>query len=258
MTAWSISRNCFGIQENWKMTKLLHLISGPRNISTALMYAFGNRPDCAIVDEPMYGVYLSKHSVDHPGKQEILESLPNDMHAVLSETFEARYSQDILFVKNMAHHFIGVDHTFIYPLQNIFLIRDPKQLITSFAEVIAQPTMQDIGVQKSYELFAAVEANASVAPVVVDSNEVLKNPRKVLGALCEKIGIPFREEMLAWKAGPRDADGVWAKYWYKNVHESTGFKKQRNRDREMSKDLVPLYESAKFYYDKLFEKAIIA
>ena len=33
--------------------------SGPRNISTAMMYSFAAREDCDVVDEPFYAAYLT-------------------------------------------------------------------------------------------------------------------------------------------------------------------------------------------------------
>lgn len=240
------------------MTKILHLISGPRNISTALMYAFGNRSDCTIVDEPMYAVYLKKHRVQHPGRAEVLASLPTKMPDVKAQVFESHRGVDLLFVKNMAHHFIDVDHQFIYKHRNIFLIREPKQLISSFAQVIPNPNMQDIGLQKEFELFEDTQANAEFPPIVLDSNEILKDPKGVLSKLCKALDIPFSDRMLQWTAGPRAEDGVWAKYWYANVHQSTGFKKQQTKERELPVHLEALYQKSKSYYDILFQNSIKA
>ena len=239
------------------MSKIVHLISGPRNISTALMYSFGNRSDFDIVDEPMYAVYLSKHNVDHPGRHEIISSMDSDLELVKQKVLVPKNKKH-LFIKNMAHHFIGVDHSFIYAYHNIVLIRNPKQLITSFAKVIPEPTMQDIGLAKTFELYTQLKEHSTHPTIVLDSNEILKNPRKVLGAVCSVLDVPFSEDMIQWEAGPRDADGVWAKYWYKNVHLTTGFSKQRKIERTLPDYLEPLYEEAKTHYNFLFEKSIKA
>lgn len=238
------------------MTKRIHLISGPRNISTALMYSFGNRQDCSVVDEPMYGVYLSKHDVPHPGKEETLASLPHSMEEVKQTSIFRDYPTDLVFLKNMAHHFIDVSHDFIYDLDNVFLIRNPKQLIASFAQVIENPTMQDIGLEKEYKLFQDVIANSKKQALVLDSGILLSDPKRILQLLCEKLEIPFSDAMLSWKAGPRKEDGAWAKYWYANVHKSTGFSKQKTSERALPAHLEELYISAKEYYDKLYEHAI--
>ena len=50
--------------------------SGPRNISTAMMRAWENRPDTVVVDEPLYAEYLARTGLDHPGRDEVLAAQP--------------------------------------------------------------------------------------------------------------------------------------------------------------------------------------
>ena len=238
------------------MSELIHLISGPRNISTALMYSFDSRGDTTVLDEPMYAVYLDQHDVDHPGKEDILNSQSRDIDRVIQDVFLKNYETDYVFIKNMAHHFIDVDPRFIYDFRNLFLIRDPKQLICSFSQVIQNPTMQDIGLEHEYILYLDVLAKSKYKPIVLDSNDILSDPEGMLKALCKQLNISYTTKMLEWEAGPIDADGIWAKYWYKNVHQSTGFKKQQAKERELPAHLEKLYEKAKYYYDKLSEAAI--
>ena len=133
-------------------------------------------------------------------------------------------------------------------MTNLFLVRNPKQLIASFAQVINEPTMQDIGLKKSWELFNKTQ---NQNPIVLDSAEILKNPKVLLSKLCDKLEIPFYEEMLSWPAGGIKEDGSWARYWYKNVHNSTGFTKQKTSSRELPKHCESLYLEAVKYYDKL-------
>ncbi len=220
------------------------------------MYSFGNREDCRVIDEPMYAVYLSKHAVEHPGREETLASLSSDMKEVKNNVILAPYNSELLFIKNMAHHFIDVDHSFIYTLDNVFLIRNPKQLIASFAQVISTPTMQDIGLEKEYQLFQDIASKNNKPPIVLDSGLLLQNPKAVLQSLCAQLDIPFHDSMLSWKAGPRKEDGVWAKYWYANVHKSTGFSPQKTSSRDLPTHLEELYLKAKVYYDKLYKHAI--
>jgi hypothetical protein len=234
--------------------KILHLISGPRNISTALMYAFAQRPDTIVSDEPFYGVYLKKSGVDHPGKNEVLKSQSDNEDIVFEQLFKERNNQ-ILFVKNMAHHVEVIRHDFLDRARNIFLIRNPAQIISSYAQVIDRPVMRDIGIQYQYELFSTLQAQGT-KPAVVDSNLLLDNPDSVLRQLCEHAEIPFDRDMLSWKSGPKPYDGVWAKYWYDNVHQSTGFQKQKSSNRPLPEHLVSLYEKAMIFYDKLLPHAI--
>lgn len=231
---------------------IINLISGPRNISTALMYSFAQRADTKVVDEPLYAYYLNQTKVEHPGGEEVVQSMPVDYLEVLDNLNKLNDQHQYVFVKNMAHHLIMDDLSFMDDWTNVFLIRDPKELIISFAKVIANPTIRDIGLKKSYELFDLLGDSATV----LDSNEVLKSPEVVLGKLCQAIGISMDPKMLSWPAGARKEDGVWAKYWYENVHKSTGFGKRKTQTEKLPDYLQPLYEEAIIYYNKLYPKSI--
>nr|WKN37936.1 sulfotransferase family protein [Tunicatimonas sp. TK19036] len=238
--------------------KRIHLISNPRNLSTALMYSFAQRSDTKVVDEPLYGYYLTKRpDIDHPGKEEILASMETDIDIILREVIFGDYDYPVLFLKNMAHHFVDMDEHFITQLTNLLLIRNPKQLISSIAQQMKEPTMEDIGSQKQHELYRFLIAEGNT-PVVLDSGELLKNPPLVLRKVCEALEIPFEDSMLSWQAGALPEDGVWAKYWYDNVHRSTGFRKQPTSERPLPEHLQPLYETALYYYSELYENSIKA
>lgn len=238
--------------------KRLHLISGPRNISTALMYSFGNRENTTVIDEPMYAHYLVNHpDINHPGRDEIIESQSTDIEDIISKMSSENCDTDILFIKNMAHHLVSRDWSFLLDMINIFLIRNPRQLIASFAQVIQSPSMLDIGIEVEYEIFEYLQ-NHNQKCVVLDSNEVLKNPKNVLSQLCSAVGINFDPNMLQWPSGPKEEDGVWARYWYDNVHQSTGFVKQETSSRAFPEELLPLLENAQKYYDLLCAHSIKA
>ncbi len=240
------------------MSKRINLISGPRNISTALMYSFGNRSDTIAIDEPMYAYYLAKTGISHPGGSEVINSLPIQMNEVLDRFFYQQLNGQNLFIKGMAHHYHGLsDLSFLDDFINIFLIREPSKLIASFAQVINQPTIQDIGLKIEWELYNyLVERERQV--LVLDSAEILKDPYKVLSSVCEFIGIPFSEEMMSWPKGPKPFDGVWAKYWYANVWQSEGFVKQKTSDRIFPQRLSSLLKEAELYYDRLYKESIKA
>jgi hypothetical protein len=239
------------------MTKRIHLISGPRNISTALMYSFGNRKDFTVVDEPLYANYLTITGKDHPGREETLESQESDYNKVYHNVMLGNYSTPFVFLKNMAHHLLEAQDEDIAPFHNLFLIRDPKQLIHSFSKVITNPTLLDIGLEEELKWFKIAQVNTYKA-TILDSNEVLKDPEGVLKKLCLELEIPFDPSMLQWKKGKRKEDGVWAKYWYKSVHESTGFNSRQPNEIELMPHLIPLYEKALPIYNELFENAIKA
>src|SRR5688572_5583998 len=216
------------------------------------MYSFAQRSDTIVVDEPFYACYLSRTHADHPGKEEVFNSQSSDEEIVKQELFQEQ-SKPVLFIKNMAHHIEVLNDDFLSQCVNIFLVRNPKQLIASYAQVIDNPTMRDIGVEHEYQLFQKV---CDKNPIVIDSGLLLQNPESVLRQVCERSGLHFENEMLRWKAGPKEYDGVWALHWYAHVHRSTGFEKQSTSDRPLPKALEPLYETASLYYQKLLQHAL--
>lgn len=235
---------------------VINLLSSPRNISTALMYSFAQRKDTNVLDEPYYGYYLSKSNADHPGKDEIIASMSNSVSGCLETIKRAEEVAEIVFVKNMAHHLIEMDISFLKAFTNVFLIRDPKQLIASFAEVIPDPAMSDIGLLRQVELFEYLKKEGTTPPIVIDSNDILKNPESTLSQTCAAIGIPFSKRMLSWPAGEIHDEVPWIKYWYDNVLKSTGFGKQKTSERPLPENCKSLYLESIPLYQKLSEYAI--
>lgn len=227
----------------------INLISGPRNISTALMYSFAQRPDTTVLDEPYYAFYLNTSGADHPGKEEVMKSQPVNEELVSNMIF-GPWKTDVLFIKNMAHHLEVMDPTFVDSVTNIFLIRNPSQIIASYAQVIHAPVMRDLGIEYQHTLFTALRKKGK-HPVVLDSAAILENPESVLRQVCEKTGIPFVTGMLHWKPGAKPYDGVWANHWYANVHRSSGFEKQPTSNRPLPDHLKELNDKAQTYYDEL-------
>ncbi|HYK47554.1 MAG TPA: hypothetical protein VEV83_20395 [Parafilimonas sp.] len=233
------------------------LWSSPRNISTAMMYSFAQRDDTIAVDEPLYAHYLRVTGIDHPGREETLNSQENDGDKVVRNVIFGKYEKPIVFLKQMTHHLVDLDLRFMSHTRNILFIRDPKQIIASYAQVRPEVTMQDVGIEKQWWLFNYLTEN-NFSCIVLDSNEILRSPQNVLQQLCAAISIPFSEAMLHWPAGPKKEDGVWSKYWYENVHRSTGFEKQKTSERELPEYLRPLYDDCKLYYDRLYPFSIKA
>lgn len=222
-----------------------------------MMYSFAQRQDTIAFDEPLYAHYLRVTGVIHPGQEEILAAQENNGNKVVKELMLSDFDKPVIFFKQMTHHLVELDESFLAQIKNILFIRDPKQIISSYAQVRPDVSMQDIGIAKQWELFNQLKKD-NLHCVVLDSNEILKSPEKVLSDLCAAIDIPFDKAMLHWPAGPKKEDGCWAKYWYDNVHRSTGFERQSTSSRSLPEYLEPLYSESKKYYDQLFEHSIKA
>lgn len=231
--------------------------SGPRNISTALMYAFAQRSDTTVVDEPLYAHYLSKTRANeyHPGAEEVIATMENDGEKVVCDVILGHYNTPVVFFKQMTHHLIHLDWGFLDQTVNVILTRDPRDMLPSYARNVDQPTLGDVGYADHVELLNHLRARGQNPPVL-DSKQTLLNPRRVLTKLCRQIGIPFEESMLSWQPGPRPEDGVWAKYWYHNLHKSTGFQPYKAKTDPFPNHLEPLLAECQPYYDQLVALAI--
>jgi len=229
------------------MTTRVAMWSGPRNISTAMMRSFGSRADTVVVDEPFYAHYLAVTGLDHPGRDAVLASQPTrwqDVAAALTGPLPAGAS--VFYQKHMAHHLLpGMGRSWLGALTHAYLIRDPAQVVASYARVREEPTLADLGYPQQVEIFRAYGGP------VVDAADVLRDPAATLRRLCTALGIPFDDAMLHWPAGPRDTDGVWAPHWYATVQASTGFAPYRPAPAEVPAHLRPLVEAARPYYDEL-------
>ncbi|AHM61865.1 hypothetical protein D770_18065 [Flammeovirgaceae bacterium 311] len=219
------------------------------------MYSFARRSDTVVVDEPFYGYYLASTGILHPGREEVLASMRTDPQAVIEEVIFGNYTAEAVFFKNMAKHLLGLDHSFCQKLSNVFLIRDPARLITSFAKVVPELDESEIGLKHACELFKALKEEGN-APLVLNSDVVLQNPPLILRKLCVALGIAFEEDMLHWEPGPRPEDGSWAKYWYSNVHKSSGFQPPPAAETDVPEQYRPLLEEVEPYFTYLNQFAI--
>ncbi len=237
----------------------INLWSSPRNISTAMMYSFAQRADMSVVDEPLYAHYLKHTDTEalHPATSQILKSQNANGEKVVSQMIHGAHPKPHALFKQMTHHLINLEDDFLDKMKNVLLIRDPRRIIASYAKVIPNPTIQDIGVKMQAELFEKLQQRNALN-AIVDTKQVLLNPEKVLRELCDKLEIPFTKKMLKWEAGARPEDGVWAPYWYSNVHSSTGFQPYVEKEVYLSSDLERLAEECAPHYELLRQYAIEA
>ena len=228
-------------------TTRIAMWSGPRNLSTAMMRSFENRADCSVVDEPLYAAYLAATGLDHPGRDDVIASQPTDAATVLAGLTTGALATPVQYQKHMTHHLLpAMDRSAMGSLTHAFLVRDPERVLTSYAKVRQEPTLEDLGLPQQVEIFE------TYGGPVVDAADVLRDPRATLGLLCAEVGIDFDDAMLTWPAGPRDTDGVWAPHWYAGVEASTGFTPYSPGTGDPLPDrLAPLLERCQPYYDAL-------
>jgi hypothetical protein len=227
--------------------------SGPRNLSTAMMYAFAARGDCAVWDEPFYAAYLRSTGMDHPMRDAIIATHDADPGLVAAACLEtAKDGKPLFYQKHMTLHMIPeIDRNFMRGLSNVFLIRHPARVVASYARKRENPSLLDIGFVQQAELFDQVADWMGSAPPVIDSADIRDNPSKSLTKLCNSLGISFTESMLRWPAGPKAFDGIWAAHWYGAVHRSTGFEDPEGPLPDLPADAQRLADQALPYFEKL-------
>jgi hypothetical protein len=235
----------------------LAMWSGPRNLSTAMMYAFANRADFNAVDEPFYAAYLAQTGLEHPMRAEILASQSADPKTVVREVLTADPADGRhQYQKHMTQHMIsGVPRDWLSDVTNVFLIRHPVRVVASFAAKYENPMLGDIGFLQQAELFDEVVALGQT-PVVLDSADIREDPEAMLRKLCDAVGLGFDPAMLAWPAGAKPFDGVWAPVWYGAVHNSTGFAGAEGPLPEVTGKLAELAHSALPAYEKMRSSAL--
>jgi Sulfotransferase domain len=236
---------------------ILAMWSGPRNISTAMMYSFGNRQDCEAWDEPFYGFALKTQGHDHPMRDETIAAMETDWDKLVVKCTTPSVHKPLLYQKHMTHHMVpGHDRNFALKLTNAFLIRDPSRVLASYTQKWAEVDLNAIGFVQQAEIFDMVAQKLGQAPPVIDSVDVLANPRAVLSKLCAACGIAFDEAMLNWPKGPKQFDGVWAPHWYNAAWASENFSAPPAKNVELPAPLARIADAAQPHFQRLKQHAI--
>ncbi len=229
--------------------------SGPRNISTAMMRAWGNRADTFVIDEPFYAFYLSATGKEHPGADEVIASGETDWRKVIAQlTGPIPNGKRIFFQKQMAHHLSReVDREWLGEVTNCFLIRDPREVIASYIKKREDPSLPELGFMQQAEIFDFVRARTNSIPPVVDAKDVLDEPERILRLLCEAVGVEFSDSMLSWPPGLRETDGIWASHWYGEVAKTTSFQPYRPSHAKVPAHLREIHDRCREYYERLYK-----
>jgi hypothetical protein len=229
--------------------------SGPRNISTAMMRAWGNRGDTVVVDEPFYAYYLRATGKAHPGADEVIATGETNWRNIVAYlTGPIANGKRIFFQKQMTHHLLSeIDREWLGAVTNCFLIRDPREVISSYIKKREDPILEDLGFVQQAEIFDFVRTHTNAVPPVVDAKDVLQNPESTLRRLCEVVGVEFSKSMLSWAPGLRDTDGIWASYWYGEVAKTTSFQPYRPTPSDVPARLREIYQHCCECYQQLYE-----
>ncbi len=231
--------------------------SGPRNISTALMRAFENRPDTVVVDEPLYAAYLARTDIDHPAREAVIASQPTDLTAAvagLSSSLPPGHG--LHYAKHMAHHVSrDMDLRWTLRFHNVLLIRDPAEVVASYVRTRTACEPDDIGLLQQGWLLELWDEHGIEVPII-DASDFLRTPEAHLHWLCDWLGVAFTPRMLSWPPGPRDSDGVWAPHWYAAVWASTGFAPWRPRDTSLSDHDAAVAEACRPIYTRLHARRL--
>lgn len=232
--------------------------SGPRNISTAMMRAWENRADCVVVDEPFYAHYLRATGIDHPARADIIASQDTDWRKVAAKLCgPIPGGAGVFYQKHMAHHFLpDMQGDWLGALTHAFLIRNPEEMVASYARSRDEVASADLGLHRQVEIWKLVAETTGSEPPVIDGRDVLENPEGMLRALCHEFSLPFDAAMLSWPAGPRDTDGIWAPYWYASVLQSTGFLPYRDKAIELGAQHRAVAAECREPYEFLRERRI--
>ena len=232
--------------------------SGPRNISTALMRSWGNRPDTFVCDEPLYAHYLRETGLLHPGAEEVIRHHEPNWHKVVAWlTGPIPGGKSIFYQKHMAHHLLpDIDRGWMTQLKHAFLIRSQREMLVSLEKITPNPRLEDTGLPQQWEIFELIQKQTGRTPPTIDARDVLENPEPMLRKLCAALNVQFMPAMLSWPAGPHPADGVWAKYWYDAVWKSTTFERYRPRHDTVPTHLTSVLREAETIYIKLYERRL--
>lgn len=221
--------------------------SGPRNLSTAMMYSFASRADCAVWDEPFYAAYLRETGLDHPMRDQIIAAHENDPEKVAAACIgSVPGGKPNFYMKHMALHMIdGFPLDWAADCVNVHLLRHPARVVASYGAKRESVTLDDIGFRQQAELYSRFGG------VVIDSADIRANPGVMLQKLCAEIGLQWDPAMLHWPKGGRPEDGIWASHWYGAIHQSTGFGGAEGPLPELSPEQAALTSAALPYYEEL-------
>ncbi|MDN3652379.1 HAD family hydrolase [Thalassotalea ponticola] len=238
------------------MSKIIAMWSGPRNISTAMMRSFENRGDCQVIDEPFYGYYLQQTGLPHPMAESVIASQPSTWQQVVNQ-LTGTFNTPICYQKMMTHHMLNeIDLSWCKSIDHCFLIRNPRDVVQSYVKKMTDVNADDIGIVRQHQLYQQLCTITGKHIPIIDSDDVVNNPKGMLEALCRQLDIDFDPAMLCWPKGSRASDGVWASHWYQNVQNSTSFSPFKQHNQPLTEAQQQLVQSSMSLYLDLYQQRL--
>ncbi|MGD1911489.1 MAG: hypothetical protein ACFB2X_11700 [Rivularia sp. (in: cyanobacteria)] len=250
------------------LTKNKHIAlwTCPRSRSTLITRAFEQLDGCIVFDEPLYGAYLLTHGFDHPHRQEMMDYCESNYQKVIQKiTGDLPNGGSFSFQKHISKHALPeFGQNWLKSLHNFFLIRNPKEIAVSWHKVYGKVTKHDLGMVENYKMFKEIEALTGTKPLVIDSTDFVKNPKKVLNILCSHLGLEFSEKMLSWQPGLKNSQllftaalSSFAPTWYSTVMNSSGFIPYEEKQVNLPSEFKALVEECQPFYEEMYQYRLI-
>ena len=189
-------------------------------------------------------------------RDEIIKKYPTSQNQIIKLITSKSKNNFIFYQKHMTHHILNnTKLNWLNKGYNCFLIRHPAKVINSYIKKNTLRNIDDIGFKKQYEIFNKVKKN-KIKYTVINADNILKNPNKIIKQLCKILKIKFTKRMLKWPKGKRTTDGIWSKVWYNNVELSNTFSKYKNEKIYVPKKYKKIYEESLKYYNEMNKYSI--
>ena len=213
------------------MNKILALWAVPRSTSTAFEWMMRQRGDMTCFHEPFGEAW-------YQGEQPLWPRVTADslrtpgltLHRVI-DTLRAAAARGAVFTKDFP---LYIDHLWDDDLLNMFthsfLIRDPARTLMSMFARWPDFHIKEVGFAEQRALFDRLCAHDGRPPPVIDSDDLLADPQRVVAAWCRAVRIPFLSAAMRWQPGARDAVSWWdGGSFHANLRDSDGLKPQPRR-----------------------------
>ena len=181
---------------------VVNMWCGPRTVSTALMYSWRQRADTRVFDEPFYGIYLRHTDPGHPGRDEILAAMPDDVDGgpgpdpgrrPTSPSASSRTSATTSTPSRRRSSTSSPTPSSSATPPGWSPRSTPPSTPTSRSRSPACPSRSGS---------STTSWPPAAGPIVVDAHRLLADPAGVLRALCAAVGVPYDEAMLTLAGGP--------------------------------------------------------